>query len=78
MEEVHLWRGSAEQRARRSQLRKSGQFAYFNRQLDHPDWHGPVLDFGGNAGSLLLDPSCTIRQDDYHCVDVLPEAVENG
>jgi SAM-dependent methyltransferase len=78
MEEVHLWRGSAEQRARRSQLRKSGQFAYFNRQLDHPGWHGPVLDFGGNAGSLLLDPSCRIRQDDYYCIDVLPEAVENG
>ena len=26
----------------------------------------------------MLDPSCTIRQDDYYCIDVLPEAVENG
>lgn len=78
MEEVHLWRGSAEQRARRSQSRKSGQFAYFNRQLDYPDWSGPVLDFGGNAGSLLLDPACTIRDDDYYCIDVLSEAVDSG
>jgi len=53
MEEVHLWRGTADQRALRSQLRKSGQFAYFNRQLDYPDWTGQtVLDFGGNSGSL--------------------------
>ena len=53
MEEVHLWRGSAEQRARRSQLRKSGQFAYFNRQLDHPDWHGPVPRFWWECGKSL-------------------------
>jgi len=78
MEEVHLWRGSAEQRALRVQLRKSGQFAYFNRQLDNPDWSGQVLDFGGNVGSLLLDPTCTIRPEDYYCVDVIPEALEEG
>jgi len=79
MEEVHLWRGTADQRALRSQLRKSGQFAYFNRQLDYPDWTGQtVLDFGGNSGSLLLDPDCTIRPRDYYCVDVIPEALEEG
>ena len=79
MEEVHLWRGTAEQRALRSQLRKSGQFAYFNRQLDYPDWTGKaVLDFGGNSGSLLLNPDCTIRPKDYYCVDVIREAVEEG
>lgn len=77
--EVHLWRGSAEQRALRAQVRKSGQFAYFDRQLDRPDWGGKaVLDFGGNAGNLLLNPDCAIRPENYYCVDVLREAVEEG
>ena len=79
MEEVHLWRGSAEQRALRSESTKSGQFAYFNRQLDYPDWSGRlVLDFGGSAGNLLRDPDCAIRPEDYYCVDVIREALEEG
>lgn len=79
MEEVHLWRGSAEQRAMRSQAGQSGQFAYFDRQLDHPDWSGkPVLDFGGNAGNLLLNPDCVIRPENYYCLDVIREATEEG
>lgn len=79
MEEVHLWRGSAGQRALRSQAGKSGQFAYFNRQLDYPDWGGKtVLDFGGNAGYLLLNPDCVIRPEDYYCLDVIREAQEDG
>ena len=79
MEEVHLWRGSAEQRALRSRLGKTGQFAYFNRQLDYPDWGGQaVLDFGGNVGNLLRDQGCTIRPENYYCLDVIREAVEEG
>ena len=79
MEEVHLWRGSPEQRALRSRLGKAGQFAYFDRQLDHPDWKGKrVLDFGGNSGNLLLAPECTIRHEDYYCVDVIREALQAG
>lgn len=79
LEEVYLWRGSPEQRALRSQLYKSGQFAYFNQQLGYPDWNGKVvLDFGGNAGNLLLDPECPIRHEDYYCVEVLREALEEG
>jgi len=78
MEEVHLWRGSPEQRALRFQLRKSGQFAYFNQQLDYPDWNGHVLDFGGNVGSLLLDSGGAIRPEDYYCVDVIREALAEG
>jgi hypothetical protein len=74
--EVHLWRGSPEQRALRARVRKSGQFAYFDEQLNHPDWRGKaVMDFGGNAGNLLLNPDCAIRQEDYYCVDVLREAI---
>ncbi len=79
MEEVHLWRGSAEQRALRSERGKSSQFAYFNRQLDDPDWRGKkVLDFGGNNGNLLFGPDCTIRLEDYYCVDVIREAIADG
>jgi len=79
MEEVHYWRGSPEQRARRSRSGKSGQFTYFDHQLDHPDWSGKkVLDFGGNVGNLLLDRKCTIRPEDYYCIDVLKEALEEG
>jgi SAM-dependent methyltransferase len=77
--EVHLWRGSPEQRALRAQVRKSGQFAYFNKQLDYPDWtRQKVLDFGGNAGNLLLNEDCTIRPENYYCVDVLREAIAEG
>lgn len=79
MEEVHLWRGSAEQRALRSHCWKSGQFSYFDRQLDSPIWTGKtVLDFGGNAGNLLRDTACSIRPEDYYCLEVLEEALEWG
>lgn len=79
MEEVHLWRGTPEQRALRHSCRKSGQFAYFEQQLGYPEWRGrAVLDFGGNQGNLLLDPACKIRARDYYCLDVIKEAVEEG
>lgn len=77
--EVHRWRGSPEQQALRDEVRKFGQFAYFDRQLDHPDWRGKtVLDFGGSDGNLLRDPHCTIRPEDYYCLDVLQNAIEEG
>ena len=77
--EVHLWRGSDEERALRSQTIKLGQFAYFNKQLDYPDWTGKtVLDFGGNLGNLLLNPDCAIRPENYYCLDVLREALAEG
>lgn len=79
IEEVHLWRGTSAERALRSQFVKSSQFAYFDEQLNHPDWSGKlVLDFGGNKGNLLLDPSCTIRQPGYYCLDVVSEAIDEG
>ena len=79
IEEVHVWRGTPDQRALRSQRVKATQFAYFDQQLDHPDWNGKsVLDFGGNRGNLLFDTNCTIRQHDYYCVDVIKEAIETG
>lgn len=79
IEEVHLWRGTPEQQALRSQFVKATQFAYFDAQLGHPDWRSKrVLDFGGNKGNLLLDPACTIRHQDYYCLDVISEAIEEG
>jgi len=79
MEAVYLWRGSPEQRALRAQAGRSGQFSYFDRQLGHPPWRGKqVLDFGGSDGRLLLDPHCTIRPEDYTCLDVVREAQEEG
>jgi SAM-dependent methyltransferase len=79
MEEVHLWRGSPEQRALRAHWGALGQFAYFDRQLDFPDWTSQaVLDFGGNKGNFLLNPDCKVRPQDYYCVDVMQEALEEG
>lgn len=79
IEEVHVWRGSAEQQALRGQVLKATQFAYFDEQLDHPDWSGKsVLDFGGNRGSILHDPACEIRQQNYYCVDVIHNAIKEG
>jgi SAM-dependent methyltransferase len=79
VEEVHLWRGSSEQRALRYLTVKSGRFDYFNRQLNYPDWSDKaVLDFGGNEGNLLLDRNCTIHPEKYYCVDVIKEALQEG
>ena len=79
IEEVHVWRGTPEQRALRAQAVKVGQFAYFDEQLGHPDWHGKlVLDFGGNRGNLLFDSACQIRACDYYCTDVIKEAIDEG
>src|SRR5262249_19915466 len=56
-----------------------GQFAYFDRQLRHPEWPGKtVLDFGGNAGNLLRDPGCTIDHDRYWCIDISRDAIQRG
>lgn len=79
MTEVHRWRGTPQQRAIRGQVRKLGQFAYFDTLLGHPDWRGrKVLDFGGCDGNLLRNPDCRIDPGDYTCIDVVREAIEEG
>lgn len=79
IEEVHIWRGSAAQRARRSEAVKATQFGYFDQQLEFPEWEGKsLLDFGGNRGSILLDPDCLIRPLAYYCIDVIKEAIDEG
>jgi hypothetical protein len=79
MQEVHRWRGADEQRAVRAQVRKLGQFAYFDRQLNAPDWRNmKVLDFGGTDGNLLWNPGCAIEHENYYCLDVVRDAVDEG
>lgn len=79
IEEVHLWRGTAGERALRSRLVNSTQFTYFNEQLGQPEWSDKlVLDFGGNQGNLLRDPLCVIPHRNYYCLDVLSDAVNEG
>lgn len=58
---------------------KDGLFTYFSLQLGNADWRGKdVLDFGGNVGGLLHDPTNTVDQDRYWCIEVQKEAVELG
>jgi SAM-dependent methyltransferase len=58
---------------------KTGQFTYFSQQLGERDWSNRnVLDFGGNIGNLLRDPSCTIDEERYWCIDVVRESIERG
>jgi hypothetical protein len=58
---------------------KRGQFAYFDAQLNRPDWRAArVLDFGGNRGNLLADSGGAIEPSRYWSVDVLPEAIADG
>jgi hypothetical protein len=58
---------------------RTGQFAYFDRQLGHPDWTGKrVLDFGGNAANILLDPNCKIEHANYWSIDVSRDAIALG
>jgi hypothetical protein len=58
---------------------RTGQFAYFDRQLGHPDWAGKkVLDFGGNVGNILLDPKCKIEPANYWSIDVSRDAITEG
>lgn len=56
-----------------------GQFAYFDHQLGYSDWTGRrVLDFGGNVGNILLDPTCTIEHDKYWSIDVSRDSITEG
>src|SRR5215204_3193650 len=58
---------------------KIGQFTYFALQLGEQDWRGKnVLDFGGNVGNILRDPTCTIDHERYWCLDVVKESIDRG
>ena len=55
------------------------RFTYFNQQLENFDWtNSKILDYGGNWGNLLRDPSRTIPQENYWCIDVSEDAINQG
>ena len=56
-------------------------FTYFANQLDQSsEWwtDKKVLDFGGNCGNILRDPNCTIKHENYYCLDISSAAIEKG
>lgn len=56
-----------------------GQFAYFDAQLDHPDWRGKkVLDIGGNVGNFLLHAGPDVDPHNYWSIDLCRDAIEEG
>ncbi|MBV9494760.1 MAG: class I SAM-dependent methyltransferase [Acidobacteria bacterium] len=58
---------------------RTTQFAYFDAILGHPDWRGrKVLDFGGNIGTFLVGAGDRVQADDYWCIDINREVVEQG
>jgi SAM-dependent methyltransferase len=55
------------------------QFVYFDQLLDHPVWSGcKILDFGGNVGGFLAGAGDYVDHDDYWCLDVTKDAIEQG
>jgi SAM-dependent methyltransferase len=56
-----------------------GAFTYFDHRLGNPDWTGKrVLDFGGNVGNFLLDPSCAVKPANYWSIDISRDAITEG
>lgn len=55
------------------------QFSYFDKLLQRPIWKGrKVLDFGGNVGTFLLGAGNRVDHDDYWCIDLNRDVVEQG
>ncbi|MGH3387576.1 MAG: class I SAM-dependent methyltransferase [Actinomadura sp.] len=55
------------------------RFGIIDRQLGNPDWTGKrVLDFGGSAGNILLDPECSIEPSNYWCIEISRDAIAEG
>lgn len=55
------------------------QFAYFDHLLHRPAWkRSRVLDFGGNVGGFLVGGSDKVDHNNYWCLDLNRDAVEQG
>lgn len=55
------------------------QFSYFDQLLGGPVWNGSkILDFGGNVGGFLVGAGDHVDHDDYWCLDVTKDAIEQG
>lgn len=58
---------------------RSTQFGYFDDLLGHPEWKGrKILDFGGNVGTFLVGAGSRVEHEDYWCLDVNQDVVEQG
>jgi len=58
---------------------RSTQFSYFDQLLARPTWRGrKILDFGGNIGTFLVGAGKHIDHDDYWCLDLNLDVVEQG
>lgn len=55
------------------------QFSYFDTVLERPAWKGrKVLDFGGNVGTFLAGAGARVDHDDYWCIDLNLDVLEQG
>jgi SAM-dependent methyltransferase len=58
---------------------RSTQFGYFDHLLGLPEWKGrKILDFGGNVGTFLVGAGSRVDHDDYWCLDLNQDVVEQG
>lgn len=58
---------------------RSTQFGYFDELLGRPVWKGrKVLDFGGNVGTFLVGAGSRVDHEDYWCIDLNKDVVEQG
>lgn len=58
---------------------RNTQFEYFDQVLRRPVWKGrKILDFGGNVGTFLAAAGERIAHEDYWCLDLNLDVVEQG
>jgi hypothetical protein len=58
---------------------RNTQFGYFDEVLEHPVWKGrKILDFGGNVGTFLGGARDRIDLENYWCLDLNLDVVEQG
>jgi len=58
---------------------RNTQFDYFDQALGRPAWKGrKVLDFGGNVGTFLAGAGNRIDHQDYWCLVLNLDVVEQG
>lgn len=58
---------------------RSTQFSYFDSVLGQPRWKGQrILDLGGNVGTFLIGAGSRVDHEDYWCIDLNRDVVEQG
>jgi len=58
---------------------RATQFSYFDQLLARPGWKGrKLLDFGGNVGTFLVGAGDHVDHNDYWCIDLNRDVIEQG